>query len=48
MAIAIPSVIIPEEYNLVLNPLHYAFTTMYDSIKKLGSFTAPERLDDKV
>lgn len=43
LAIAIPSVIVPEEYNLVINPLHTEFHRVAKSIKKLGQFIAPNR-----
>ena len=38
-AIAVPSVVIPEEYNLVINPLHKDFCAIQKSIKKIGSYT---------
>ena len=43
LAIAVPSVIIPEEYNLVINPLHSSFVKVSKSIKNLGEYKAPLR-----
>jgi len=43
LAIAIPSVIVPEEYNLVINPLHTAFPKVFHSAKFLGKHIAPTR-----
>jgi RES domain-containing protein len=43
LAMAIPSVMVPEEYNLVLNPLHPAFAEVKKTIRVLGQFTAPSR-----
>lgn len=43
LAMAIPSVIVPEEFNLVINPLHDAFAHVKKTICFLGKFTAPHR-----
>lgn len=43
LAMAIPSVMVPEEYNLVLNPLHFSFEKAKKTICALGKFTAPNR-----
>lgn len=43
LSIAVPSVIIPEEYNLVINPLHKKFQRIANTIKDLGIYTAPNR-----
>lgn len=43
LAMAIPSVMVPEEFNLVINPLHAAFTEVKKTIRILGQFTAPRR-----
>ncbi len=43
LAMAIPSVMVPEEFNLVINPLHSSFDKVKESILSLGEFTAPKR-----
>ncbi|MBI2785360.1 MAG: RES family NAD+ phosphorylase [Legionella longbeachae] len=43
LAIAIPSVMVPEEFNLVINPLHTAFAVVKKTIRILGQFTAAGR-----
>lgn len=43
LAMAIPSVMVPEEFNLVINPLHAAFGVVQKTIRLLGKFTAPNR-----
>ena len=43
LAIVVPSVVIPEEYNLVINPLHDSFTQAAKTIKSLGVYCAPVR-----
>ncbi len=43
LAISIPSVVVPEEKNLIINPLHPDFTKVYQSIVNLGRFTSPIR-----
>jgi RES domain-containing protein len=43
LAMAIPSVMVHEEFNLVINPLHDAFTDVIKTIRLLGKFTAPHR-----
>jgi RES domain-containing protein len=40
---AIPSVMVPEEFNLVINPLHAAFAEAKKTIRLLGQFIAPIR-----
>lgn len=42
-ALAVPSVMVPEEYNLVINPLHSAFTAAFKTIHELGKHSAPKR-----
>lgn len=44
LAMAVPSVMVPEEYNLIINPLHQAFPQVRESISLLESFTAPHRI----
>lgn len=43
LAMAIPSVMVSEEFNLVINPAHMAFAEMKKTICCLGTFTAPNR-----
>lgn len=43
LAIAVPSVMVPEEYNLVINPLHPAFKTTEKTIRELGKHRSPRR-----
>lgn len=43
MALALPSVLVPEEFNLVMNPLHDAFPSVIKTIKILGKHSAPVR-----
>ncbi len=43
LAMKIPSVMVPEEWNLVINPLHTAFSKIQNSIQFLGKFIAPNR-----
>ena len=43
LAIAVPSVMIPEEFNLVINPNHDDYASALTSIKNIGNFTAPPR-----
>lgn len=43
LAMSIPSVMVPEEFNLVINPLHTAFSEVKRTTRILGQFTAPSR-----
>jgi RES domain-containing protein len=43
VAMAIPSVMVPEEFNLLINPLHTAFSSIKSTIRSLGEFRAPNR-----
>ncbi len=43
LAIAVPSVIVPEEYNLIINPLHADFKKAAKTIENFGQFIAPNR-----
>ena len=43
LAMAIPSVMVPEECNPVINPLHSFFEKVKETILSLGVFTAPNR-----
>jgi RES domain-containing protein len=42
-ALALPSVIVPEEFNLVINPSHRAFRKILETAKVLGKHSAPVR-----
>jgi RES domain-containing protein len=44
LAMTVPSVMVPEELNLVINPLHDAFFEVKKSICFLGEFIAPARV----
>jgi RES domain-containing protein len=44
LALQIASVMVPEEYNIVLNPLHEAYSEVLQSVKNLGAFVAPKRI----
>ena len=39
----IPSVMVPEEFNLVINPLHASFEEIKRTVRYLGHFIAPDR-----
>lgn len=43
IAISVPSVMVPEEQNLVINPLHKDIALLMDSIKSLGQYISPKR-----
>ena len=43
LAIQVPSVLVPEEFNLVINPLHSAFSTVLKTVKNLGQHVGPSR-----
>lgn len=43
IALALPSVLVPEEFNLVINPLHKAFSKALKTVKLLGEHAAPIR-----
>ncbi|WED43110.1 hypothetical protein [Legionella cardiaca] len=43
LAMAIPSVLVPEEPNLVINPFHQGFADVKKTILSLGKFTASSR-----
>lgn len=43
MALALPSVLVPEEFNLVINPLHDKFPNVIKTVKILGKHSAPVR-----
>lgn len=43
LAIAVPSVMVPEECNLLINPLHQSFAEVIQTVKTLGKYTAPIR-----
>lgn len=43
LAMAVPSVMVPEEFNLIINPLHARFDKIKKTILSLGHFIAPDR-----
>ncbi len=43
LALALPSVLVPEEYNLVINPSHNLFSERLKTAKFLGKYNAPTR-----
>lgn len=43
LGLALPSVLINEEYNLIINPLHKDFKNVFMSVKYLGKYAAPVR-----
>jgi RES domain-containing protein len=43
IAIAVPSVMVPEEYNLVINQSHTKFQGVFKTIKALGQYIVPNR-----
>jgi RES domain-containing protein len=43
LAMAVPSIMVPEEFNLVINPLHPEFVNAQRTISFLEKFTAPNR-----
>jgi len=44
LALALPSVVVPEEFNLVINPQHSEFSKIVKNAKLLGKHSAPNRL----
>ncbi|MCX7116174.1 MAG: RES family NAD+ phosphorylase [Gammaproteobacteria bacterium] len=44
LAMAVPSVVIPEELNLIINPLHVAFSVALKTVRALGQYTVPYRV----
>ena len=44
LALALPSVLVLEEFNLVINPLHDQFHKIIKTVKPLGKHSAPERV----
>lgn len=43
LAMTIPSVMVPEEFNLIINPLHSSFIKVQETICALGEYIAPHR-----
>lgn len=43
LALAVPSVVVPEEYNLIMNPLHTGFETVVKTVRELGKHSVPRR-----
>ncbi len=46
IALALPSVLIPEEFNLVINPAHKKFSDIFKSVTSLGKHAAPRRINN--
>lgn len=43
LAMKLPSVVIPEEYNYIINTLHQSYPDVLKSIIDLGQYSAPHR-----
>ncbi len=43
LGLTVPSVVIPEEKNLIINPLHRAYGKVLKTAKCLGQYNAPRR-----
>ena len=43
LAVSVPSVLVPEERNLVINPLHVDYADVLKTIKSLGRHIGPNR-----
>ncbi|KTD03126.1 RES family NAD+ phosphorylase [Legionella feeleii] len=43
LALAVPSVMVHEEKNLIINPMHPNFLQAVKSVRSLGKFVAPAR-----
>jgi RES domain-containing protein len=43
LGMSVPSVLVPEESNLIINPEHPKFKSVSNSITNLGFFKAPKR-----
>lgn len=43
LAISVPSIMVPEEFNLVINPLHKDMQAITSKINLLGKYTSPTR-----
>jgi RES domain-containing protein len=43
LAMAIPSIMVPEEFNLVINPLHESYKNALKTVCALGRYVAPRR-----
>ena len=43
LALALPSVLVPEECNLIINPMHDQFPEVIKTVKNLGKHSAPLR-----
>jgi RES domain-containing protein len=43
IALALPSVLVPEEFNLVINPSHKIFHNILETVKLLGKHSTPVR-----
>jgi RES domain-containing protein len=43
LALTVPSVLVPEEFNLIINPAHKDFSNIMKNIRQLGKYSAPKR-----
>ncbi len=43
IALRLPSVLVPEEFNLVINPMHKNFSKVIETVKLMGKHSAPVR-----
>ena len=43
LGIAVPSIMVPEEFNLVINPLHGDYPEVLANVRHLGTYQAPVR-----
>lgn len=43
LGLSVPSVLVPEECNLIVNPLHHSFKQALKSVRELGRYIAPKR-----
>jgi RES domain-containing protein len=44
IAMAVPSIIVPEESNLIINPSHHFFSALLKTTRAMGQYIAPHRV----